>query len=60
MWYAALPVIGYLLMALSGILLASHLGLGSAALAAAILMLLITGIHNAWDITIWIVTRRRG
>jgi hypothetical protein len=57
LWYAALPVVGYLLMALSGILLASHLGRGSVALAAAILMLLITGAHNAWDITIWIVTR---
>jgi hypothetical protein len=60
LWYAALPVMGYLVMALSGILVASHVRLGSTTLAMAILLLLVAGIRNAWDITIWIVTRRRG
>jgi hypothetical protein len=59
LWYAALPVIGYLIMAPSGILLALHIAFSTAALATAVLLLLVTGIRNAWDITVWIVTRRR-
>jgi hypothetical protein len=58
-WYAALPVVGYALMAISGILLAAEIEPGSAVLALAIVLLLITGIRNAWDITVWLVTRRR-
>ncbi len=59
LWYAALPVTGYSLMGLSGILLATQIDLASAVLALSVLLLLVTGIHNAWDITVWVVTRRR-
>ncbi len=58
-WYAALPVTGYSLMGLSGILLAGQIDLASAVLALSVLLLLVTGIRNAWDITVWVVTRRR-
>jgi hypothetical protein len=32
---------------------------GLSTIALALGMLLVVGIHNAWDITIWIITRRR-
>jgi hypothetical protein len=65
-WYLALPVIGYLSETGSGVALAwpSELtlppDLGCAALALSVGMLLVIGIHNAWDITVWTITRRRG
>jgi hypothetical protein len=32
---------------------------GAMVLAISIALLLVAGIRNAWDITVWIVTRRR-
>jgi hypothetical protein len=58
-WYLALPITGYLCVAASGIALALRLDLGCDALAASVGMLLAVGLHNAWDITVWIITRRR-
>jgi hypothetical protein len=58
-WYFALPVVGYLFVAGSGVTLALELDLGCLALALSTGMLLVIGIHNAWDITVWIITRRR-
>jgi hypothetical protein len=58
-WYAALPVVGYLLMTGSGIAVAMGFEPGAMVLAISIALLLVAGIRNAWDITVWIVTRRR-
>jgi hypothetical protein len=58
-WYVALPVLGYLLVAGSGIALGLQLDFGCAALAVSTGMLLLIGLHNAWDITLWIITRRQ-
>jgi hypothetical protein len=58
-WYVMFPVIGYLFEAASAIALTLRSDLGCAALATAAGMLLVIGIHNAWDITVWAVTRRR-
>jgi hypothetical protein len=41
-----------------GIALASGLALGLPALAATLGLLMLTGIHNAWDITVWSIGRR--
>jgi hypothetical protein len=57
-WYAALPVIGYVLMIASGVALVTRYQAGDMVLALSVGLLLIAGIRNAWDITIWIVTRR--
>ena len=57
--YLALPVVGYLCIVASGVLLMAALAVGGAALAAAMGLLLGIGVHNAWDITLWIITRRR-
>jgi hypothetical protein len=58
-WYAALPLVGYLLETAAGIALALQSDMGVAALALSMGMLLMVGIHNAWDITVWSITRRR-
>jgi hypothetical protein len=58
-WYIALPIIGYLCVVASGVTLALRLDAGCAALAVAVGMLLVVGVHNAWDITVWSITRQR-
>ena len=58
-WYLILPILGYACMAASGVALALRLDKGCAALALSLGMLLVVGLHNAWDITLWSVTRRR-
>jgi hypothetical protein len=58
-WYAAMPVIAYLAETVAGLMLVSASEVACALLAAATGMLLVVGIHNAWDITVWTITRRR-
>jgi hypothetical protein len=58
-WYVVVPVIGYLLEAGTGAALAFRYDVGCTALALAVGVLMVAGIHNAWDITIWIITRPR-
>ena len=58
-WYAVLPVVIYLCEVASGVMLAAGWAAGGAVLAIALTLLLVVGIHNAWDITVWSVTRRR-
>jgi hypothetical protein len=58
-WYAALPVIAYLAETVAAIMLISAFEPGCAVLAASMGMLLVVGIHNAWDITVWTITRRQ-
>ena len=58
-WYALAPAFGYLCETITGAALAARVMLAIEALAATIGFLLIVGIHNAWDITVWVMTRRR-
>ncbi len=58
-WYAAAPAAAYLFETGVGAALMLRLSLGCAALAVAMGALLLVAIHNAWDITVWSVTRRR-
>ena len=58
-WYTMLPVALYAFETASGIAIALRIPLGCEALALSMGMLLIVGIHNAWDITVWSMTRRR-
>jgi hypothetical protein len=58
-WYIAMPIIGYLSVAASGVTLALRLDLGCATLAVSMGLVLAVGIHNAWDITVWSMIRRR-
>jgi hypothetical protein len=56
-WYGVLPVASYIFETGAGITLALRSSLGCAALALSMGMLLMVGIHNAWDITVWSITR---
>jgi hypothetical protein len=58
-WYLALPILGYLGVSASGALLALESAAGCTALAISVAASLGVAIHNAWDITLWIITRRR-
>ena len=57
-WYALSPVAGHLLLVAAAVMvLVLGDGLSLEVLAAAILLLLLAAIRNAWDITAWAVTR---
>jgi hypothetical protein len=57
-WYMVLPVACYLVEIGSGGLLLWRPPDGCVVLAIAMSMLLVIAIHNAWDITVWTITRR--
>jgi hypothetical protein len=57
LFYALLPVAGYLLALASAIALFMQHAWSLELLAAALITLLLAGIRNAWDMTIWIVIR---
>ena len=57
LFYALIPIVGYLLMLLSACTLLVQSGLALDLLAAALIILLLAGIRNAWDMMTWIVIR---
>jgi len=56
-FYALVPVTGYLLVLLSAVLLLTQTPAGVTIIAVAVLILLLAGIRNAWDMTVWIAIR---
>jgi hypothetical protein len=54
-WYALIPGLGYLLLAASGAAWLMAIPSSPNVLAAALVLLLLAGIRNAWDMTVWIV-----
>jgi len=58
--YAALPAVGYTVMAGAGVALLLRKDYGCELLAVAMGLLLLVGIRNAWDITIFAALRRQG
>ena len=57
MFYATVPVLGYLLVLASGILLLLRIRWSSEVAAAALVVLMFAGVRNAWDMTTWIMMR---
>ena len=57
MFYALIPVLGYLLVVTAGAMLFMRITWGAEVLAAGLLTLLLAGIRNAWDMMLWIVIR---
>ena len=53
-----LPAVAYAIMAAAGVTLLTGHEQGCALLAAALGLLLLVGIRNAWDITVWSVIQR--
>jgi hypothetical protein len=58
-WYAALPAIGYAVMTSAGAAVLLQRDIGAGLLALAMGLLLLVGIRNAWDITVFAIIRRR-
>ena len=56
-FYAAVPVLGYLLLLLASALPPRRSAAGAEAAAAALLTLLAGGLRNAWDMTLWVATK---
>ena len=57
LFYALLPVTGYVLVLVSAVLLLVQAPAAVAMIAIAVLVLLLAAIRNAWDMTIWIAIR---
>jgi hypothetical protein len=61
LFYALLPLAGYVLAVVAAVLLLTHAAAVSADLiAAAVLTLLFAAIRNAWDMMVWIVIETPG
>jgi hypothetical protein len=57
MFYVFIPTIGSVLVVISAVALFVHWPLSAELMAAALIVLLLAGIRNAWDMTVWIITR---
>lgn len=57
-WNAVLPVTGYLALAATGLALPYEPATCLYAVSGVVLLLLFIGIHNAWDVVVWITTER--
>jgi len=53
-WFVGLPIAGYVLLLLSGAGFLLRADLSMHGVAMALILLLVTGIRNAWDLVIWI------
>jgi lipid-A-disaccharide synthase-like uncharacterized protein len=60
MFYAAIPLAGYLLALAAAVLMFLQAPAGGYVMAAAMLMLLLAGLRNAWDMMLWIMVRAPG
>ncbi len=58
LWYARLPILIYLLVVAAGTSLILRIDAALNALAIALILLLLAGIRNAWDMSVWIIQRR--
>jgi hypothetical protein len=57
-YYAALPVVGHVIMVAAGLTFLAQIPSGCAVLAIAMGLLMVVSIRNAWDITTWSVIQR--
>jgi hypothetical protein len=57
-WHAALPIVAYGVLFTGGLALVSHEHEALFLVAAATLLLVFIGIHNAWDTVTWLALRR--
>jgi hypothetical protein len=57
LFYAFLPLVGYVLALIAAALLFTQHPLSAEMIAAAVLILLLAAIRNAWDMMVWIVIK---
>ena len=58
LWNIGLPALAYLSLLAAAFLMTAHSPLALDIVAAAALLLLTIGIHNAWDVVVWMTTER--
>ena len=58
-WYIALPVLSYLLLLASGVGLLRQVESSMDGAAFSVVLLLVVGIRNAWDLALWLAARER-
>ena len=58
-WYTVVPAGAYLVLAIAGVVLGIDTDMACALAATGVCLLLLAGIRNAWDMTTWVVLRRR-
>ena len=58
-WFAGLPNVCFALTLVSGVAIAMSLAIGLYAIAAAMLLLVVVGIRNAWDVVLWVASQAR-
>ena len=59
LWHAILPLVAYTALLAAGLIVHAHAEAALYVVAAAALLLLYIGIHNAWDTALYISTRRQ-
>ena len=57
-FFIGLPYLSYLLLIAAAVAIWLHAGFGAPTLAIATMLLLVIGIHNAWDLVIWLAQQR--
>ena len=57
-WSAALPVAAYVALAAAGLMLPRLPEASLLVVSGVVLLLLFIGIHNAWDVVVWMTTER--
>ena len=60
LFYALLPLLGYLLAVIAAVLLIMQSAASANLIAAALLTLLSAAIRNAWDMMVWIMLKVPG
>ena len=58
-FFIGLPFLSYVLLLAAAVAIWRGSALGAPMLAFATLLLLVVGIHNAWDLVIWLAQQRR-
>ena len=58
-FFIGLPYLSYLLLIVAAVGIWQHAQYGALTLAFATMLLLVTGIHNAWDLVIWLAQQKR-
>jgi hypothetical protein len=59
LWYVGLPIFSYLLILEVAVGIGLRNPLGFDSVAGAVLLLLVIGIRNAWDLVLWVAQQRR-
>ena len=60
MYYAVIPLMGYLLALAAAVLGFLHVAASAYVMAAALMTLLLAGLRNAWDMMLWIMIKVPG